>query len=117
MDEDRSWVKVGAKVAEVGSQSVGPNRTITKIGKRDIVLDDGSRYSVRWLTQQGADVWSQWRLVSADHPRVAALRRRDALQVEARKLEQCVLDLRRGIGTIDTLDAAQVALDECRKLL
>ena len=70
------WVAVGATVASLrsdwrGYQS-GPVRgVITKIGKRDIVLDNGQRFNRRSLRRSEGGAWGRtYALLSEDDPAV-----------------------------------------------
>lgn len=93
-----AWVKVGAAVAVISSQrhtqhDRATTTTITKIGKRDIVLADGKRFNVNdyWEDASGGHYQKRggtWGpstyLYSVDHPKVT--------QVLARQRRENVTD-------------------------
>lgn len=88
-NEDRDWVTVGAEVASV-SHCRDHNSVrfakIDRIGKRDIVLDNGERFRVRDLQRETGDTWSLQtsRLMRRNDPHVletvATIRRKKVLR-------------------------------------
>ena len=75
---EREWLRPGATVYECSPHrwsSGGTLReaTIAKVGKRDIVLTSGKRYSVTHLHESG-DRWSSLSLIAPDDPAVARIR-------------------------------------------
>lgn len=78
MSETKDWLAVGAKVAAVSNDRRNRSvrfATVERIGKRDVVLNDGQRFSAKYLTRQegGTYGWSVV-LLPADDPAVAKLR-------------------------------------------
>lgn len=75
MSDEREWLTVGASVASVthyrDSSSIRYAK-VDRIGKRDVVLDNGERFRVRDLTRHDGDTWSlrTSRLMRRDDPHV-----------------------------------------------
>lgn len=72
------WIVEGAEVAEVRFSSWGWGgavypTTITKVGKRDIVLANGGRYSLKTLRRSGESLRGGRRLVSVNDPSVGRI--------------------------------------------
>jgi hypothetical protein len=96
------WIKPGAEVVVIGGSHLhdhaGPVRSIDRVLKRDVVLDDGTRFS---LTRASADcirgaprgAWDPTSdLYPADHPRVSQVRRKMLeRQVKSRIASLCEL--------------------------
>lgn len=106
MDENSNaapeWVQVGAKVAILTGRgrsafdSVSFS-TITKITKRDVVLENGDRYSNNtWLSRRGRGTWDgSPDLLPRDHERVQKALAAQRLRNARRNAEQALSDWRR----------------------
>lgn len=72
------WLVPGAEVAVVCNDPrlmSFSNRTIEKVGKRDVVLSDGSRFNVRTLSRSNSE-WSPVHyLVERNDPKVVEIRK------------------------------------------
>lgn len=75
-EETRDWLQAGKRAAVVtaGWHSSVKFRRIEKVGKRDIVLADGSRWSAAHLGRSG-DRYGGQKLDDPDSPRVLELLR------------------------------------------
>jgi hypothetical protein len=80
MSSEREWLKVGAEVVTLRSDwrtngHAPKSATVEKIGKRDVVLDNGERFNVNRLSRQQGGTWG-WTvgLLPADSPVVAEAR-------------------------------------------
>ena len=70
------WLTVGARVASVRSVDYGRTQEVKfahvdRIGKRDVVLDDGERFNVTRLTRSEGSWGATTALMDANDPRVA----------------------------------------------
>jgi hypothetical protein len=70
---DSNWLQVGQKAAAWSGDRVRLV-TITKITKRDVVVDGGTRYRRQDLYEHGRGSWSDSRLADPNSPRVVAQR-------------------------------------------
>lgn len=82
---DAEWITEGADVVELLQNSWGGGGSVTsakiaKVGARDIVLDNGQRYSVRTLHRSGAAPYSGTQLVAPNDERVAIVIAKNDLQ-------------------------------------
>ena len=136
MSGDEAWLHVGAEVAEVSSPGgIGARRTvrtstITKIGKRDVVLANGNRYNVTQVGRsgwdrtgspcirfRGGDTWDRSirLLFPADAPEVAEARNAATVAAaigRARGLCEVIDKGLRGVVDAATLDAAVVTAED-----
>lgn len=89
--------------------------TVKGVGKRDIILEDGSRWSINAGHEQGRPSVRRT-LAPADDPQVAdiraAARRRAALRRAQRELD--TLSTKRAGYTLADIDALQAAVDACK---
>lgn len=104
MDENSNaapeWVQVGAKVALLtgrGSYDSVSFSTITKITKRDVVLESGTRYSNdSWLSQRGRGTWdTSSTMLPREHEQVQVALAAQRLRNARRNAEQALSDWRR----------------------
>lgn len=102
-ENDYSWVHEGGDAILVsGHQSYAKRLLIIKVGKRDVTLDDGTKFNINHkgsegrLVKRGAGAWDpSTDLYPPDSPRALAILREQDLQEYLRRAEALVLNARR----------------------
>ena len=108
--ESAEWLHVGAEVATMRSdhRSHGHAPTfakVAKIGKRDVVLDDGQRFNVSRLDRREGGDWG-WtvRLLPADAPVVTEAVERYRHQQKVSRAKAAAEDWRFGKNGVQPVD-------------
>ena len=83
---------------------------VKSVGKRDIVLDDGQRFSVATQQRRTGGTWgTSWRLAEPDDPTVLEIRRRNRIRNTARKLAEVAQAVAAGRAVNEVEAAAEIA--------
>jgi hypothetical protein len=111
------WLTVGARVAILGGGPFEKNVEVAKVErimKRDIVLDNGDRYSRDSLRRRGEGSYGPWRTLCAPtDPEAIEAARRQRIKAAAYHAENA---LRRWRDTSDPRDG-QAAIDLINRAL
>lgn len=109
------WLYVGAPVATYnlgssGSFGIGgwSTTTVTKIGKRDIVLANGSRFNVSSLTHRSGETWGATTsyLVSRTDENFLRVKREKAIRRSAQEVSVLMDDWLRERGELEPVREA-----------
>jgi hypothetical protein len=117
---DPPWLTEGGTVAVDDSHTVTFG-TVARITKRDVVLDDGQRFSRARLSHSADGSWGRTKLLRNPSDQVVVRRvetqRRDAVRLRtARKVEDLMVKWRRD-GDDNLLAEATAALETARARL